>query len=474
MARAADDVVRSDGNGRAVRNPMFVYDEALAAMIFDYCRERLALDPVELDHPGRKDHLDAVLEGLIGAAGHDAAAVLRVFTDELAISVISPDSPRFLSFIPAAPTKASLLFDMVVSCSSMAGTSWLESAGAVAAENQALRVLADLAGLPPGAGGVFVSGGSAANLSALVVARETATARPGVAAGRLRAAVSDQAHSSIGKSLRVIGMDALVVATSDHRLTGAALSAALESDPDPASVVAVVATAGTTNAGIVDDLAGVAEVAERHHLWFHVDGAYGGAGLFAPSVRERYRGLERASSFVVDPHKWLFAPFDCAALLYRDPQAARRVHTQDAGYLDVLHTDAPDEWNPSDYAYHLTRRARGLALWFSLAVHGTDAYRDAIETALATARATAELIGRTPHLELIRPPELSVVLFRRRGWGPADYDAWSAKLLADQIGFVTPTKWEGETVARLAFLHPDTDMRIVGEILDTMAGTSRA
>jgi glutamate/tyrosine decarboxylase-like PLP-dependent enzyme len=263
-------------------------------------------------------------------------------------------------------------------------------------------------------------------------------------------------------------MEALVVPSDDYRLTGPAVAAALAADPDPASVVAMVATAGTTNAGIIDDLAGLGEVAETHQLWFHIDGAYGGAALFAPSVRDRFAGIERADSYVVDPHKWLFAPFDCAALIYRHPQLARAVHTQDAGYLDVLHTHAPDEWNPSDYAYHLTRRARGLAMWFSLAVNGTDLYRDAIEAALDIARQTAARIEGSDHLELIRRPELSIVLFRRRGWGAEEYHAWSAKLLADQIGFVTPSKWEGETVARLTFLHPDTTIEIVDEILATM------
>jgi aromatic-L-amino-acid/L-tryptophan decarboxylase len=454
-----------------MRNPMFHYDQAMADLIFGYCRDRLALDPVSLDFPGVKKELDAALAGLLGPAGNDPAEVLRLFGEVLAPAIVSCDSPRYLSFVPAAPTKASLLFDMVVSCSSLQGTSWLEAAGAVAAENQALRLLADLAGLPRGAGGCFVSGGSAANLSALVVARDTGPARLGAAArSRPRVAVSDQAHSSIGNALHIIGADALVVPTADHRLTGEALRAALAADPDPGSLVAVVATAGTTNAGIIDDLSGLADVARERGLWFHVDGAYGGAGLFSPRVRDRFRGVEHADSFVVDPHKWLFAPFDCAALIYRRPALAKAVHTQDASYLQVLHTDEePDAWNPSDYAFHLTRRARGLALWFSLAVHGTDAYRDGVDAALETARRGAGLIEATPYLELIRPPELSIVLFRRPGWAAADYHAWSSRLLGDQIGFVTPTVWEGETVARFAFLHPDTTMAMVQEIIDTMA-----
>ncbi|HET9076611.1 MAG TPA: pyridoxal-dependent decarboxylase [Acidimicrobiales bacterium] len=450
-----------------MRNPMFLADERLISLVFGYCRDRLELDPVPLDFSAEREELDRALEGLMTATGNDPERVLELFAGTLAPAVISCDSPRFLAFIPAAPTKASLLFDMIVSCSSLQGASWLEAAGAVAAENQALRVIADMAGLPASAGGCFVSGGSAGNLSALVVAREMGRHRLGPdGPARLRIAVSDQAHSSVAKALSVIGVDPFLVPTRGHRLTGEALEAAIGADPDPSTLVGVAATAGTTNAGIIDDLAGIGEVARRRDLWFHVDGAYGGAGLFAPSVRDRFAGVEMADSLVVDPHKWLFAPFDCAALIYRNPNLAKAVHTQDASYLDVIHTDA--EWNPSDYAYHLTRRARGLAFWFSLAVHGTDAYRHAVQSAITVARQTADLIAGTPGLSLVRDPDLSIVLFRRIGWGPDDYDEWSRRLLREQVGFVTPTKWEGETVARFAFLHPDTNLQIVKEILDTM------
>ncbi|MGW0657598.1 pyridoxal phosphate-dependent decarboxylase family protein [Streptodolium elevatio] len=449
---------------------MHSYDPALTDLVFAYMRERLQLDPVPLDHPGDKDKLDRVLTGLLGEQGNDPADVMRLYAEQLAPTVISCDSPRFLSFIPAAPTKAALLFDMVVSCASLQGISWLEASGAIAAENQVLRLLADLAEMPATAGGCFVSGGSAANLSALVVARDTGRSARGLGAyDRIRVAVSDQAHSSVTNTLRIIGAEALVVPTTDHRLTGEALGAALAADPHPHDVAAVVATAGTTNAGIIDDLAGIADVAREYNLWFHVDGAYGGAGLFAPSVRARYAGVEHADSLVIDPHKWLFAPFDCAALLYRNPHLAQAVHTQDASYLDVLHTDENQVWNPTDYAHHLTRRARGLPLWFSLAVHGTRAYTEAVETALTLARDTAALVRATPHLELVRDPELSAVVFRRTGWTAQDYTAWSDRLLAGQVGFVTPTGWEGETVARFAFLHPGTTMAMVREILDTTA-----
>ncbi|MFB7943302.1 pyridoxal phosphate-dependent decarboxylase family protein [Kitasatospora phosalacinea] len=443
-------------------------DNELVDLVFDYMRERLQYDPVPLDHPGDGAHLREALAGLLNDHGNHPADVLKLYDHELSRAVISADSPRYLSFVPCAPTKAALLFDMVVSCASLQGISWLEAAGAIAAENQVLRLMADRAGLPASAGGTFVSGGSAGNLSALVVARDTARRRLSVGPeARLRIAVADQVHSSVKNTFNIIGVEAFPVPAVDRRLTGPALRAALAADPHPETVIAVVGTAGTTNEGIVDDLAGIAEVAREHGLWFHVDGAYGGAGLFAPSVRHRYDGIEHADSFVVDPHKWLFAPFDCAALLYREPRLARAVHTQDASYLDVLHTEG-DEWNPTDYAYHLTRRARGLPLWFSLAVHGVQAYTDAIEAGLRLARDTAQLIRDTEHLELLHDPQLSAVCFRRKGWTHDDYYRWSRQLLADQTGFVTPTGWDGETVARFAFLHPGTTMEMVHEILDTM------
>ena len=453
--------------------------ESMIRSVLAYAENRLRLNPVPLDKGSRDPaELDAALKGLPSAEPHTPDQVLGVYASVIAPAVISADSPRFLGFIPAAPTKASLLFDMLVSCASIQGISWLEAAGAVHAENTVLRLIADRAGMPETAGGCFVSGGSAGNLSALVVAREVAKrkAGPGSASGRgsasgpgrrWRVAVSEDAHSSIVNALRICEMDSLVVRAEDHRLTSAGLRAAIGADGDPGSLAAIVATSGTTNAGIVDDLAGAAAVAREHNLWFHVDGAYGGAGLFAPSVRHKYHGIEYADSFIMDPHKWLFAPFDCAALLYRNPSVARSVHKQDASYLDVIH-DRPGEWNPTDYAYHLTRRARGLPLWFSLSVHGVDAYTEAIETAIELARQTAAEIRARDQLELIREPELGVVLFRRRGWDSGQYAAWADALLEDQVAFIPPSSWEGETVARFAFLHPQTSMDLVRQILDRM------
>ncbi|MFP5487320.1 MAG: pyridoxal phosphate-dependent decarboxylase family protein, partial [Acidimicrobiia bacterium] len=393
------------------------------------------------------------------------------FGDVLAPACISVDHPRFLSFVPAAPTEAAVLFDLVVGASSIYAGSWLEGGGAVFAENEALRWIADLAGLPADAGGVFVSGGTAGNLSALIAARWKWRHDAEGAHDRTRGLVvaSMGAHSSVAQAARAMDTDVLLVPADEAgRMTGEALGATLDSlgQDDHDRLVAVVATAGTTNAGIVDDLAGIAERCERHRVWFHVDGAYGGAALAAPSVRDHFVGIERADSFIVDPHKWLFAPFDSCALLYRDPRIAKAAHTQRAEYLDVLQDD--DDWNASDFAHHLSRRARGLPLWFSLATHGTDAYRDAVETTLAVAHRGADLIRSSDHLELVLEPELSVVVFRRVGWAAEQYHEWSDAQLAAGTAFVVPTSWHGETVLRYCVVNPLTTVDDLAEIFESL------
>jgi len=449
--------------------------EVLTQAIVRYAVDRVRMEP-PLDGPRTLAELQAMAGNTITERGLGGLEALRVFGDVLAPACISVDHQRFLSFVPAAPTEASILFDLVVGASSIYGGSWLEGGGAVFAENQALRWIADLAGLPAQAGGVFVSGGTAGNLSALIAARHRWRQRAGGRLDRTRGLIisSKGAHSSIALACRAMDTDEVSVdSDSEGRLHVENLRDAISalSAQDRERVFAVVATCGTTNAGVIDDLAAAADIAEELGVWFHVDGAYGGAGLAAPSVRAKYDGIERADSFIVDPHKWLFAPFDCCALLYREPAVAKAAHTQHAEYLDVLHSDAghgQQEWNPSDYAHHLSRRARGLPFWFSLAAYGTAAYRDAVETTLRVAHEGARLIAAAPHLELIMEPELSVVLFKRTGWTAAQYQAWSDRLLADQVAFVVPTAWAGETVLRICVVNPRTTLDDIRTLIDSL------
>ncbi len=449
--------------------------EVLTQAVLRYSVERMRLDPPPLDGSRSPADLAAMAGRTITPHGIGGLEALRVFGDVLAPACISVDHPRFLSFVPAAPTEAAILFDLVVGASSIYAGSWLEGSGAVFAENEALRYICDLAGFGVGAGGVFVSGGTGGNLSALIAARWRWRQRAGGRLDRVRGLLigSSNAHSSIIAAGRAMDADVVEVPADERgRMDREALEATVASlAPDDLDrLFAVVATSGTTNAGVIDDLEGVADVCARLGVWMHVDGAYGGAGLAAPSVRARYHGIERADSFIVDPHKWLFAPFDCCALVYRDPDEARRAHTQHAEYLDVLHGGGEAEvpWNPSDFAHHLSRRARGLPLWFSLATYGTDAYRDAVETTLQVAHEGARAIVDAPHLELIMEPELSVVLFRRVGWTPAQYQAWSDRMLAGGTAFVTPTGWAGETVLRICVVNPRTTVADIEAIVDSL------
>jgi glutamate/tyrosine decarboxylase-like PLP-dependent enzyme len=443
---------------------------AIVDSVLAYAADRLRLDPVPLDGSRTREELLATAGETITPEGLGADRALEVFADVLAPSCLSTDHPRYLSFIPCAPTKEAAAFDVVVGASSIYGGSWMEGSGAVYAENETLRWIADLAGLPPEAGGVFVNGGTVGNLSALVAARHTARlkrAEEGSAVRPWRVAATYGAHSSVQAACDVMDAE-LVTVDADHRwrLSGESLRKAVH-EHGPETFFAVVATAGTTNFGIIDDLASVAQVCRELGLWFHVDGAYGGAALAAPSVREKFVGVEQADSFIVDPHKWLFAPFDCCALIYRNPALARAAHTQHASYLEVL-SDAPD-WNPTDYSVGLTRRARGLPLWFSLAAHGTRAYTDAVERTLAVAGFAEAEIERRPYLEALRERELSVMVFRRLGWEASDYRAWSDRLLAQELAFVVPTSHDGETVTRLAIVNPLTSEDDITAILDTMA-----
>lgn len=439
-----------------------VADEILA-----YALERLRLEP-PLDGPLTAQELYEKVGNTITAKGLGGLPTLEIFKEVLAKACISTDHERYLAFIPTAPSEYSSLFDLVVSAASIYGGSWQEGAGAVFAENQALRWLADLAGFPKEAGGVFVSGGTIGNLSALVVAREDARRNHPDHKGKWAVVCGDQAHSSIAGAAKVMDVELVKAARSaDGKIYGDAVEKAIEEyEKGGGRVFCIVATAGTTNLGIIDHLDSIDDVAVARDIWFHIDGAYGLAALCAPSVRPKFDGIEHADSFIVDPHKWLFAPFDACALIYKDPTIAKDALAQHASYLDTLHEN--DDWNPSDYAIHLTRRTRGLPFWFSLAANGTDAYRDAMEYTMLIAKKAVELIKVHPNLELLMEPELSIVAFTRKGWNKEDYQRWSDKLLKDQIGFVTPSSHEGRPILRFAIVNPWTNVDDLEKILETL------
>lgn len=443
---------------------------SIVDLVLDYSRRRILAEDTPLDHASSPNELHRLAGTTIDEDGIGATRALSVFEHVLAPACITTDHPQYLSFIPSAPSKAAIAFDLVVSASALYGGSWVEGAGAVHAENEVLEWLAGEFGLPAGAGGVFVQGGTIGNLSALVTARDAARAQRKAAGAQPRpeggwaVVCSAEAHSSVASAAEVMDVDVVAVSSEDGVLRAAAVREALEEHGE--RVFAVVATAGSTNFGIVDDVRGLADLKRDFDFWLHVDGAYGLTAMLSPLAREHFAGVERADSLIVDPHKWLYAPYDVCALIYRDPEAGRRAHTQHAEYLDTL-TEGAD-WSPSDYSIQLTRRPRGLPLWFSLATYGARAYREAVTASLQLARDIAEEIRRRPGLTLVRDPQLSVVVFERDGWTRADYDRWSDSLLEEQRAFVVPSSHGGRPNTRFAIVNPLTTFEQLVGILDTM------
>jgi L-2,4-diaminobutyrate decarboxylase len=441
--------------------------------VIKFAINRITETDPKLGFPRTAEELHELVGDTITPKGIGGEKAFQLFRDVLLRSSVSIDHPRHLAFVPASPTRAAIMFDLVTSASSIHGAYWMEGAGGIFAENQAMTWLVSLTGMPAGSFGVFTTGGTSANLSAMVAARENWRDRM---AGNERTRgiiiTSDGAHSSIRAMAKVIDADVIPVPTPD-RFEADGLRNELHalSRSDRERVFAVIATAGTTNAGIIDDLAGIAEICERGNIWFHVDAAYGGGALTAPSVRRLFDGIERADSVTIDPHKWLFSPYDCGAVIYRRPELARRAHAQNADYLDIFKGET-NGFNPSDYQIQLTRRLRGLPLWFSLATHGTDRYTAAVERGIELAQIAARLIAGSEHVELVREPSLSCVLYRRLGWTSEDYWNWTYNNHKAGFALVAPTKSritdEDETIARFCFISPDTTEEDIEAILETM------
>jgi L-2,4-diaminobutyrate decarboxylase len=452
-------------------------DIDLVDMTFDVMKfaiQRITNTDPPLGMPRTEEELKAECGETITPDGITGEKAFKLFREVLLPASVSIDHPRHLAFVPASPTRAAVMFDLVTSAASVHGAYWLEGAGCIFAENEAMRWLVSLTGLPGGAFGVFTSGGTEANLSAIVAARDEWRRRDArLATTRGLIITSSGAHSSVAAMARVVDADIRILTSSD-RFEAQLLADELAEmeDRDRERLFAVVAAGGTTNAGIIDDLDGIGSICRDEGIWFHIDAAYGGGALASPKMRPQFKGIELADSVTIDPHKWLFSPYDCGAIIYRDPEIARQAHAQSGSYLDIFYDKAYQGFNPADYQIQLTRRVRGLPLWFSLAMNGTDRYAKAVEDAVELAALAARMIDDTEELDLVREPELSCVLFRRIGWRPEDYVEWTLKNHRDGLALVTPTKWKiddkVESVARFCFINPDTTENDIRRILDTM------
>src|SRR4051812_12222746 len=385
--------------------------------------------------------------------------------------------PGYLAFIPGEGTWPGALGDLIGSALNIDTCWWLGASGPSALELVVLDWFREWVGYPAGAAGVLVSGGSAANLTALACARE---ARIGVMDQRAVVYMSDQTHSSLARAARALGFrpDQVRVIPTDQqaRMRPDALRAAIAADKtDGRLPLVMVANAGTTAAGAIDPFCELSRICHEHGIWLHVDGAYGAFACLSDRGREALAGIELADSITLDPHKWLYQPVELGALLVRDGSALRRGFEISPDFLkDVEAGDR--EVNFSDLGLQLTRSNRALKLWISLRYFGVAAFRKAIDRCLDLALHAQRRIESSPDLELMSPASLGVVTFRRHPPGIDDEAALERinASLADQIErggevFMSTARVRGRYVLRVCVLNHSTSQAEVDRALDLAA-----
>jgi aromatic-L-amino-acid decarboxylase len=384
--------------------------------------------------------------------------------------------PGFMAYIPGGGLFASSLADLLSTSIDRYVSLWSESPVGAQIEDNVVRWLCGLVGFGASARGTLTSGGSLANLAAVVTARR---ARLGEAFLEGTLYVSDQAHRSVEKAARIAGIPSanLRVVPTDARLRMDvdALAAAIAADRAAGRRPFMVsASAGTTNTGAVDPLPAIAAVARREDLWFHVDAAYGGFFLLTERGRAAFSGIDLADSVTLDPHKGLFLPYGTGAIVVREGALLRDAHhAGTAAYLQDLAGEG-ELPNASEYGAELSRDFRGLRVWFPLWLHGVAAFREALDEKLDLARWLADGLRATPEVELPWEPELSIVPFRLRGGDDAADRAFLARINATQRVFLSSTVLQGRYTLRAAILSHRTHRDRVEECLEIVRAAARA
>jgi glutamate/tyrosine decarboxylase-like PLP-dependent enzyme len=331
--------------------------------------------------------------------------------------------PRFFGYVASPSTPPGAFADLLASTFNPSVTSWRSAPAPAQVERTVVRWLGALIDYDQNAVGLLTSGGSMANLTALLIAHrakaEHAVAQEGIANGaeRMTIYVSDQVHMSIPKAADVLGLgqkSVRVIPTDDRFCFDAkALDAAIKTDrQNNLKPFCVVATAGTAASGALDPLAEIAEIARRHDLWFHIDGAYGAPAAMVKECRPVFAGLELADSVSLDPHKWLYTPVDCGCLFLRDPAAARKPFVAEGEYVKVHETAELESFAFWDYGIELSRRFRALKVWLTLKYYGARRIREAIAEDMEMAKYMAGQIEADPEFELLAPVQLSICCFR--------------------------------------------------------------
>jgi glutamate/tyrosine decarboxylase-like PLP-dependent enzyme len=398
----------------------------------------------------------------------DPHRLLDTIQGDILPNTLNVAHPRFFAFVPGPNNFMSAMADVLAAGFNVFNGTWLGGSAAAAMELEVIDWLCGFCGLPETAGGLFVSGGSVANMTALVAARHA------MLEDRVEGATiycSDQTHSSVERALRVIGFQPQQIrhipSDDQWRLPMDALASIIAADRGAGlRPFCVIANAGTTNTGAVDPLPELARICEAEGMWLHADGAYGAAAILSERGRKALSGLDQVDSLSLDPHKWLFQSFECGCVLLRDAALLKKAFQIMPEYLRDVHRGV-DEVHPADYGIQLTRSFRALKVWLSLRTFGLDAFRAAIDHGFEMAEFAERELRSRPGWEILSTAEMGMVSFHYTG-REVSHSAIVDAMLRDGYAFLSSTKLRGITALRLCTINPRTTVEDIRGTIDRL------
>lgn len=423
-----------------------------------------------------KDHssIDAIEEFDIEEKGASLNQLLTLYEKSIDGVGINPASGGHMGYIPGGGAYPSALGDYLAAVSNRYAGIFYAAPGAVKLENMLIKWMCRLMGFPENATGNLTSGGSISNLIAIVTARDAAKVKA-KDFDKLVIYISEQAHHSIQKAIRIAGLSEAVIRyvplDSQLRMSVEELARMISEDESNGLIPFIInASLGTTNTGAIDPINEIADCAEKHGLWFHVDAAYGGFFKLLPEMEEAFKGINRASSITLDPHKTLFLPFGTGAVLVKDVKSVYQSHHYLADYMQDT-ANAQEEISPADVSPELTKHFRGLRLWFPLKLFGLEPFRAALKEKLLLCRYFYNEVHQIPNIEVGPTPELSVAIFR---YLPEDLDAnkFNQKLIneiqSDGKVFLSSTTINGIFWIRVAVVLFRTHLNHIEYLLEDL------
>ena len=427
-----------------------------------------------------RDRFDPVLP----TEGIDFDGLLKAFRETIVPFSRQNAHPRMFGYVQSPGTALAAFADLLASTLNANLTVWRSAPAPVELERLTIDWIRQILGFNAEAGGLFVSGGSMANLAAIAAARQ-AKDHP---SDRLRIYASSETHFSIAKAAALLGIgreNVRIVAVDERfKIRVDDLVAKITADLEAGYVpFCVVANAGTVNTGAVDPLVEIREIANRFQLWMHVDGSYGAFAVLAKSARGLFAGLERTDSIALDPHKWLYLPVDVGCVIYRAPEITRAVFAHEAEYTRIIGEEADEAFAFWDYGPELSRRFRALKVWMLLKGVGLDSLGEAIESNLACARYFESKVRASGDFEMAARIELSIFCFRHvpahlKGESPQVIDDFNERLLIalqrDGSSYLSNTTLGGRFALRGCVLNYRTTLRDMEILLDDLRRVARS